>query len=113
MQPEIVDPSSEADVLLAYGRYDQAVGVLEAAVARYPDRTDLAARLFALRNRREQWLRQRITFDLVGAPTLMLVGALVSVWGTSIFALKVGGYVLMSAAVAWVFWARVKWNRLK
>ncbi len=40
-----VDPLTEADVFMAYGRHQQAEEVLQKALEKHPDRTDLSAKL--------------------------------------------------------------------
>lgn len=42
------DAAAEADTYLAYGRYDQAVGVLTAAIKQNPDKTDLRLKLIEI-----------------------------------------------------------------
>jgi Tfp pilus assembly protein FimV len=46
-----VDPLAEAEVYLAYGRKEQAIGVLEQGLAREPRRKDLSEKLAQLRQR--------------------------------------------------------------
>ena len=45
MQPETEDAISEADIYVAYGRYQQAVDLLRSAIGQEPERTDLQLKL--------------------------------------------------------------------
>lgn len=43
------DPMRDAAVLIAYGRTQQAIELLEAAIKRWPDRTDIEQKLAQLK----------------------------------------------------------------
>ncbi|MFK7734255.1 MAG: FimV/HubP family polar landmark protein [Pseudomonadales bacterium] len=45
IEAEMGDPVAEADIYVAYGRYPQAVDLLNRAIEQEPDRTDLVAKL--------------------------------------------------------------------
>lgn len=45
IEAEMGDPIAEADIYVAYGRYPQAVDLLNRAIEQEPDRTDLVAKL--------------------------------------------------------------------
>ncbi len=45
IKPETTDPLSEADIYIAYGRHDQAAGLLRSAIEQEPERADLRIKL--------------------------------------------------------------------
>lgn len=58
---------SEADIFIAYGRYDQARELLEASLARDPDRDDLRLKLMTVLVEQQDWAAARREGELLEA----------------------------------------------
>ncbi|GKW49539.1 FimV/HubP family polar landmark protein [Halomonas sp. NCCP-2165] len=58
---------SEADIFIAYGRYDQARELLEAGLAREPDRDDLRLKLMTVLVEQHDWAAARREGELLEA----------------------------------------------